>query len=491
MLIRDTFPFLSDGSPPNEGLGVYARDGNKADNLCQVGIDAVREIPQDGPHMTPDGAPAAGETIGQRLKRLRLERGLSQRELAAPGVSYAYISRIEAGTRQPSVKALRRLAGKLGVTADYLETGSDLDDDSARELRLTDVELAVRLGEAEGAEPELRDLAREAAAAGDRKIYLRAHVALAALAQERGDHTAAVSLLEDALQGEPFDPVSLADTYSQLARAYVSSGRTRAAVELFERCLAEVESGDDPALEARYATTLSYALSDMGNVTRAEEVVQRALERSADIEDPYMRVRLYWSMARLAHHEGRSSAALENVRKAIALLRLTDDTFHLARANLLAASIALTREEVDAAGAYLDQAESLLGPSPALEDLFELRVRRSRIAALRGNGPEAVRLAREAVELVGSHNPADEGLAFGALGDALALSGETPGADEAYRRSVALLEEQGRWRDASAACRAWARMLRQVGREQQALDVLDRAAELGLRATPADARVER
>ncbi|HET9675684.1 MAG TPA: helix-turn-helix transcriptional regulator, partial [Gaiellaceae bacterium] len=55
------------------------------------------------------------EPIGVRLRRLRLERGLSQRELASQGVSYAYISRIEAGTRRPSVKALRMLARKLGV----------------------------------------------------------------------------------------------------------------------------------------------------------------------------------------------------------------------------------------------------------------------------------------------------------------------------------------------------------------------------------------
>jgi hypothetical protein len=34
-------------------------------------------------------------------------------------------------------------------------------------------------------------------------------------------------------------------------------------------------------------------------------------------------------------------------------------------------------------------------------------------------------------------------------------------------------------------------MLRQMGREEQALDVLDRAAELAMRATPADTRVER
>src|SRR6185437_12793668 len=145
--------------------------------------------------MNPERSPAAGETIGQRLKRLRLERGFSQRELAAPGVSYAYISRIEAGTRQPSVKALRRLAAKLGVTADYLETGSDLDAEAARELRLSDLELAIRLGESDGAQAGLEELAAEAVATGDRRTLLRANVALAALAAERGEHGGAAELL--------------------------------------------------------------------------------------------------------------------------------------------------------------------------------------------------------------------------------------------------------------------------------------------------------
>jgi len=63
------------------------------------------------------------ETVGERLHRLRRRAKLSQRALSEPGVSYAYISRIEAGTRQPSVKALRKLAPKLGVTVAYLETG--------------------------------------------------------------------------------------------------------------------------------------------------------------------------------------------------------------------------------------------------------------------------------------------------------------------------------------------------------------------------------
>ncbi len=63
------------------------------------------------------------ETVGARIRRLRKERGLSQRDLAEPGVSYAYVSRIEAGARRPSLTALRKIAAKLGVTALELETG--------------------------------------------------------------------------------------------------------------------------------------------------------------------------------------------------------------------------------------------------------------------------------------------------------------------------------------------------------------------------------
>jgi transcriptional regulator with XRE-family HTH domain len=71
--------------------------------------------------------------IGDRLREARLRAGLSQRELSEPGVSYAYISRIEAGVRTPSVKVLRKLAPKLGVSVAWLETGgTDPADDLAR-----------------------------------------------------------------------------------------------------------------------------------------------------------------------------------------------------------------------------------------------------------------------------------------------------------------------------------------------------------------------
>src|SRR5205085_5143908 len=108
------------------------------------------------------------EPIAVRLRRLRLDRGMSQRELAGPGVSYAYISRIEAGQRRPSVKAIRTLARKLGISAQYLETGSMTTNEEDREIRLADAELRLRLGEEiAAAEDALREVLQEARGAGD------------------------------------------------------------------------------------------------------------------------------------------------------------------------------------------------------------------------------------------------------------------------------------------------------------------------------------
>lgn len=437
--------------------------------------------------MPPETLSPQGETIGQRLKRLRLERGLSQRELAAPGVSYAYISRIEAGTRQPSVKALRKLAGKLGVSADYLESGSELDPEAARELRLADLELAIRLGDGHDSEVPLRALLVEAESAADASCAFRARVALAAVREEQTDILGAIELLEAAIKEEFVDPAEHVDVYAQLGRAYAGVGRTTQAVELFEDCLRRCTEA--PASEARFAVMLSYALTDAGEIARAEDVVREALAKARDSEDPYMRVRLYWSMARLAETEGRASLALANIRKAIALLETTEDALNLARAHVLASRLLLDREKADDAASHLDRAERLLGVRPANADMAEVTILRARIARIEGDAAGAVAFARDALAI--DSQPADRGHALAALADGLALMGETDAANDAYREALSILEDEKRWRAAANACRAWGHMLRSAGREEEAMDVLDRAAELGMRAAPQHSRAER
>jgi tetratricopeptide (TPR) repeat protein len=435
---------------------------------------------------------SSGESIGARLKRLRLQRGLSQRDLSSPGVSYAYISRIEAGARTPSVKALRKLSQKLGVSVEYLETGRDIRDVDDRELRLADAELELRLAEdVSDAEAKLERIRQEATAAGDVVSALRAQIALGLAASQRGEHLAAVERLEAAVAEESVPaPHRRPDLYTTLGQSYAALGAPDRAVRLFEECVARVEEDvpDDHTIRIRYATFLSYALTDAGDYDRAASVVREALSLSEDEIDPYTRVRLYWSLGRLRVIEGNSSEALEYIRSAIALLKATDDTLTLARAYLLAAGAELRNDVAGEARRNLEQAERLLGAHPRAEDVGMLRTGQSRLAALEGNSDLAVERARDALALLGAFHGEEQGFAVWALAKGLALQGDAHGALEAYRRAVDLLTVHTRRADAGEAALEWANFLQEQGREDEAEPILRRAYDLGVSAEIAPAR---
>jgi tetratricopeptide (TPR) repeat protein len=429
------------------------------------------------------------ESIGARLKRLRLQRGLSQRDLSSPGVSYAYISRIEAGARTPSVKALRKLSQKLGVSVEYLETGRDIREVDDRELRLADAELELRLtDDFSEAERKLEQILSEATSAGDVASAIRARVALGLAAAQRGSHLEAVERLESAVAEEAAPaPQHRPDVYTTLGQAYAALGAPDRAVRLFENCLERVTETvpEDTAAQIRYATFLSYALADSGDYQRAGDVVREALARADEGVDPYTRVRLYWSLARLRAIEGRSAEALEYIRSAIALLKATDDTVTLARAYLLAAGVELRNKSADEAGRHLELAEQLLGSSPEKVDLGMLRIGQSRLAALEGNGAAAVERARDALALLGDFHGDTQGAAVHALARALALLGDDTGAVDSYRRAVDLLTAHGRRSDAGEAALEWANFLRERGRDDEAEPILRRAYDLGVTAETA------
>ncbi len=63
----------------------------------------------------------ARQTIGWNLRRLRVERGLSQERLAlAAEVDRAYVGRIERGSENVTITTLEALAGALTVPVSAL-----------------------------------------------------------------------------------------------------------------------------------------------------------------------------------------------------------------------------------------------------------------------------------------------------------------------------------------------------------------------------------
>ena len=430
------------------------------------------------------------ETVGQRLRRLRVERGLSQRALSSRGVSYAYISRIEADARTPSVKALRLLAQRLGVSVDYLETGRDLGAAEDRELRLRDAELQLRLSEdPTAAEGLLVELADEAAAAGDSAVLHRAGAALGLAAERRGDHRAAISHLEEALASAALSVLDSWDAYRTLGRAYAAAGRPSDAVQLFERCLEELArvAPDDDVAYVRVATFLSYALSDAGELERARETVAAALRRATRTGDHLTRVRLYWSYARIALNEQKPRVALEHLRRAVALLEATEDTRELGRAHLFWAEILTFDDRPSEAETHLALAERLLGSQPDQEDLALLRTEQARAAAEGGRSDDAVRLAQEALGLIGEGDRTERATALWALGRARIDRHEVEDGFASLTDAMSLFAEQKEWHEAASVARLLGQALRKEGRESEALDILEQAVAFSTH-TAADGR---
>jgi transcriptional regulator with XRE-family HTH domain len=61
------------------------------------------------------------EIVGGHVRRLRLERGLTQEDLAAASaIDLTYLGGIERGKRNPSLLVLARIANALGVRPSVL-----------------------------------------------------------------------------------------------------------------------------------------------------------------------------------------------------------------------------------------------------------------------------------------------------------------------------------------------------------------------------------
>ena len=62
-------------------------------------------------------------TVGDNIRRFRLERGVSQESLALDAeIDRTYVSGLERGKRNPSVELLEKIGAVLGVTVAELVT---------------------------------------------------------------------------------------------------------------------------------------------------------------------------------------------------------------------------------------------------------------------------------------------------------------------------------------------------------------------------------
>jgi transcriptional regulator with XRE-family HTH domain len=228
-----------------------------------------------------------GTELGDRLRRLRRERGITREELAArSGVSQVMIARTEQGKRFPRLPILTNLASALDVSLSELldkqpRLGTDRDGASVLALRdlLLSPSLLPGITPADDAEPPTPEdldtgLTQATAAYWDGRF--------AELA------TMLPHLITDTRLAARQDPVRsarpLALACDLAAALLVHFGRDDLAAVGAGQAVTAAAAGDDELLHATEEGTYAWVLLHQGRMGEAEHLASRAAQR---IQPPF------------------------------------------------------------------------------------------------------------------------------------------------------------------------------------------------------------
>lgn len=408
--------------------------------------------------------------VGRRLREARLRAGLSQRELSFPGCSPAYISRIEAGDRIPSLQLLRAMGQRLGVSEDYLATGARAPLLSDRNPVLVDAEVALRLDD-----HELAGTMYEQALESARDNFTRADAleGLGHVAYRRGEPKEAIRLLERSLELSRVGPAERPGTTEILARSHAALGNADTAIDLLRQCLERYRTENDPVNQVRFAVLLGYALTDAGRFDEAEDVLAEGLAAGRGIRDPITRARLFWSQARLRGEQGETELAAQYARSALEVLRATEHSHFIALTHEMLAILYNDLGRSEEALELLREAWPMLATATPVQ-VAHFRIEEARALSALGDKEQAAAMAMEAVGSLGKTQSQDAGRAYSLLGEIFADLSDTARANELLEHAIVVLEAQPANRYLIAAYKRKAALLREDGKVDEAIALLER-----------------
>ncbi|MEV0123608.1 helix-turn-helix transcriptional regulator [Streptomyces sp. NPDC050703] len=441
--------------------------------------------------------------MGRRVSRLRAERGLTQKQLAEPAYTPAYISTLESGKVRPSEAALRHLAERLGVSHEELATGRPAALATELRLRLTDARLALSSGAPEDAAALFEALHEEAVRHGFAAEQAAALLGLGDCLLESGalvDARDCFASVERLLADEPLP--RRVPAIRGRATAHLLTGELRYACYLLENALDELNASgphDPEALLLLYTASIAPYM-DMGAHVRAAHAAELALALAPSVSDPALIAGMHRGVARTLIAEGRIAEADASLAKAQELYRQLQIRTELAHCHWMRGYVHAQHGNLERAESELRTARSILAAKRAALFTEQVEVELADVLRRRGRAEEAEALLRPLVTARTAEAPGDgltEGGA-GALGAGrgavhaggahrlLGLiaeeRGDTEAAEEHYCAALSLLERSSATGDLADLCRLLGDLLRRTGRVEAAMDAY--RTGLGHRAAP-------
>ena len=323
----------------------------------------MRVLPKDSPVVT----------LGERLRKARKERGLTQAALAEPEFSKGYVSAIERGAVRPSLKALDIFARRLGVPrTDLLKATPEGLIEPELEALQEDLQyvfnytrMLIHQNQPEQALQLIADAERRASLFMDRlPAGVRYNIpllrGLAYMQQARPD--LAKPELEAALAAASPDEEAIATARNLLGVVCYHLEQPQLALEHHLQALRAVHSGvvKDPGLKLSIYRNLAGDYWALNDLTRAINVYREAEAILQDFNDARRQANLLWELATAYRAEGSWHRARLYASRALHIYEATEDRAKAASINMNLAGFLLGEHKYDEAQKLLEQAEQRL-----------------------------------------------------------------------------------------------------------------------------------
>ena len=325
--------------------------------------------------------------FGRRLRRLRLERGLSQAGLVGDGMSTGYLSRLESGERPPTQRATAYLAARLGVEVCELTAPPP--------PRSLTRELAVALSAPSGTS-DVAALSRavDEDPGDDPAARWQALWLLSRTAGRLGEYVQQQARLLQLLELSELLKVPELRVRSQVA--YAGCARSLGDMHTAEAAAVQAwslaRSEDLPVSDTVAALTMLVSIeAEQGRLDAAARHVDELERDLLPAAAPTQAAEGWWTIATVSNCKGDHAAAWTELQKALQLLKSTDNLPLWIRLRLAVTAVALemTPPQLAAAESWLAEIAFVVDPIGTPVQAQQVRALRAHLAFHRGRLDEA------------------------------------------------------------------------------------------------------
>jgi tetratricopeptide (TPR) repeat protein len=279
------------------------------------------------PLATPDRG------LGERVRRLRTARGLTQTELAEARVSKEYISQIETGKTRPTSQTLDWLAERLGVDTLYLVDGVSDHEHREHEAIVSRAEDAVCEKRYADAVELVGGLSRTPASPD---LHLRALYAESWARMYLGELRTALDRLEQArvvAAGDSFGDLDRAEILYRLGCCHYKLTHVELALKDFTAALELADHSEEScdSLRANVLQWRSRCYRRHRDWEAAREDIERALELAEAASDDETVAHAHFQASLVAERNGNWPGARKHSERAKKLYEAIDDPVNVGR----------------------------------------------------------------------------------------------------------------------------------------------------------------